>query len=140
MLSTALGFPGDMSQCSVLALEDPEFSQGLLPPWSQSVLWNWVYQCTFEYYRKYEVRMTRILFNYLPILWKDLEEQKGEIKSSQAIVFELPFWSGKLSYTRLYQVKFKQSHIGPGFLKTWDCNLITILYFVWWVLFVAWHK
>ena len=26
MLSTALGFPGDMSHCPVLALEDPDFS------------------------------------------------------------------------------------------------------------------
>ena len=32
MLSTALAFPGDMGRCSVLALEDPGFSQGLLPP------------------------------------------------------------------------------------------------------------
>ena len=28
MLSTALGFPGDISHCSVLALEDPGFLQG----------------------------------------------------------------------------------------------------------------
>ena len=36
MLSTVLGFPGDMSHCPVLALKDPGFSQGLLPPWSQT--------------------------------------------------------------------------------------------------------
>ena len=56
MLSTALGFPGDMGHCSVLALEDPGFSQGLLPPWSQSVFWNCVWKCTFECYGKYEVK------------------------------------------------------------------------------------
>ena len=61
MLSTALCFPWDMSHCSVLASEDPGFSQQLLSPWSQSVLWNWVWKCTFEYYRKYEVKMTCIL-------------------------------------------------------------------------------
>ena len=32
MLPTAPDFPGDMSHCSVLALENPGFSQGLLPP------------------------------------------------------------------------------------------------------------
>ena len=37
MLSTALGFPENMSNCSILALEDPGFSQGLMSPWSQSV-------------------------------------------------------------------------------------------------------
>ena len=32
MLSTALGFPGDMSHYSVLELEVPKIFQGLLPP------------------------------------------------------------------------------------------------------------
>ena len=32
MLPTALDFPEDMSHSSVLALEGPGFSQGLLPP------------------------------------------------------------------------------------------------------------
>ena len=64
MLSTSLGFLGDMSHCLVLALVDLGFSQELLPPWSQNVLWNWVYKCTFEYYRKYEVKITRILFKF----------------------------------------------------------------------------
>ena len=32
MLSTALDFPGDMSDHSVLALEVPGFSQGFFPP------------------------------------------------------------------------------------------------------------
>ena len=32
MLSTTLGFLGDMSHRSVLALEVPGFPQGLLPP------------------------------------------------------------------------------------------------------------
>ena len=72
MLSTALGFPGDMSHCSVLALEDPGFSQGLLPPWSQSVLWNWVWKCTFEYYKKYEVKMT---LYYLSLLFTHLVKE-----------------------------------------------------------------
>ena len=31
MLSTTLGFPGDLNHCLVLALEVPGFSQGLLP-------------------------------------------------------------------------------------------------------------
>ena len=32
MLSTTLGFPGDMSCHSALALEVPDFSQGSFPP------------------------------------------------------------------------------------------------------------
>ena len=45
-----------MSHCSALALEITGFAQGLLPPWSQ---------CTFEYYKKYEVKMTRISLNFI---------------------------------------------------------------------------
>ena len=42
MLPEVLGFPGDMSHRSVLALEVSGFPQGLLPPCTQSVLLNWV--------------------------------------------------------------------------------------------------
>ena len=42
MLSTALDFPGDKSHHSVLALEVPGSSQGLLSQWPQSALWKWL--------------------------------------------------------------------------------------------------
>ena len=63
MLSTALVFPGDMSHSSVLALE--------------------VTGClfTFKYYRKYEVKMTRILFK--PIIYPSCRRalKNGRVKS-----------------------------------------------------------
>ena len=61
MLPTALGLPEDVSLCSVLALEVQGFSKGSLSPWSQSVLLNWVFYCTTEYSRKYELNMTSII-------------------------------------------------------------------------------
>ena len=65
MLFTALGFPEIMSHRFVLATEVQGFSQELLPPLSQSVLRNSVEQCTLEYYRKYEVKMTLYYLNLL---------------------------------------------------------------------------
>ena len=57
-------------------------------------------KCTFEYYRKYEVKMTLILFKF--IIYPSCKRAlKGEIKNSQEIVFEHHFWSGQLSYIRL---------------------------------------
>ena len=47
MLSTALDFPENMSYCSILALEDPGFSQGLMPPWSQSAFYEIGYKSVF---------------------------------------------------------------------------------------------
>ena len=49
----------------VIAPGNPVFSQKLLQPWSQNVLWNWVKKYTFEYYGKYEVKMIRILFKFI---------------------------------------------------------------------------
>ena len=48
MLSTALGFPGDVCHCPVLALEDPDFPKGcchhdlkaFYEIWCKSVLLN----------------------------------------------------------------------------------------------------
>ena len=81
MLYTALGFLEDMSHCFVLALEGPNFSWGLLPPLSQSVLWNWVYEGTFEYYRKYEVKMTRTLFKFIIYSYCERALKEGKKKS-----------------------------------------------------------
>ena len=60
--STALAFPGEMSHCSVLALENPGFSQWLLPPWSQSVF---VKLGIIVYFWMLYNTMTRILFKFI---------------------------------------------------------------------------
>ena len=79
MLSTTLDFPRDMIQFSVLALEDLGFSQELLSRWSQSFLWNWVYKCTFEYYRKHEGNIILFKFIILPSCERALKN--GRVKS-----------------------------------------------------------
>ena len=72
-----------------LALEDPGFSQEFQPPWSQSVLWNWDKSFIFENYRKYEVKITRILFKF--IIYPSCERAlKVRVKSK--IVEEIVFW------------------------------------------------
>ena len=88
-VSTALDFPGDMSHCLVLA----GFFQGLLPPWSQSVLWNWVKKCTFEYYRKYEVKMTRMLFKFIiyPSCERTLNNGRVKSKIGNRLVMTIDF-------------------------------------------------
>ena len=75
---TALGFPGDMSHCSFLALENPGFSQGLLPPWSQSVF---VKLGIIVYFWMLYNAMTRILFKF--IIYPSCERalKKGRVNS-----------------------------------------------------------
>ena len=79
MLSTTLDFPRDMIQFSVLALEDLGLSLELLSRWSQSFLWNWVYKCTFEYYRKHEGNIILFKFIILPSCERALKN--GRVKS-----------------------------------------------------------
>ena len=98
MLSMALGFPGDMSHCSVLTLEVPGFSQGLLTLWSQSFLWIGYNTVLLKYIIEiYEVKMTRILFKFFLFthLVKGLEERDGEIKNRKS---SLNFTFGQGSY------------------------------------------
>ena len=110
MLFTALGFPEIMSHRFVLATEVQGFSQELLPPLSQSVLRNSVEQCTLEYYRKYEVKMTHILFKFIIYPSCDRAVKNGRVKSKIGnCLFHI--WSGQLSCIRLYQAKLKQSRI-----------------------------
>ena len=76
--STALAFPGEMSHCSFLALENPGFSQGLLPPWSQSVF---VKLGIIVYFWMLYNAMTRILFKF--IIYPSCERalKKGRVNS-----------------------------------------------------------
>ena len=48
----------------------------------KAFLWNWVQKCTFEFYRKYEVKMTRILFTF--IIYPSCERalKNGKVKSN----------------------------------------------------------
>ena len=101
MLSTALGFHRDISHCSVLALEDQGFSQRLLPPWTQSVLWIGYKSVNFEYYRKYEVNMARILFNF--IIYPSCERvlKNGRVKSKivrKSSFGDMIFWLHMIIY------------------------------------------
>ena len=101
LLSTVLGFPGDMRHCSISALEDPDFSQGLLPPWSQSVLWNRVLKCTFDYCKKYEVKMTPILLKF--IIYPSCERalKNGRVKSKifrKSSFDDMVFWLHMITF------------------------------------------
>ena len=85
-----------MSHCLVLA----GFFQGLLPPWSQSVLWNWVKKCTFEYYRKYEVKMTRMLFKFIiyPSCERTLNNGRVKSKIGNRLVMTWFYWLHMIIY------------------------------------------
>ena len=52
-------------------------------------------------YRKYEVKMTRILFQFMIYLSCERALKNGRVKSQIEIVFELHFWSEQLSYIGL---------------------------------------
>ena len=81
MLFAALDFPEDMSHRFVLAMEVQGFSQELLLPLSQSVLRNSVEQCTLEYYGKYEVKMTHLLFKFIIYPSCERAVKNGRVKS-----------------------------------------------------------
>ena len=74
-------------------------------------------------YRKYEVKMTRILFQFMIYLSCERALKNGRVKSQIEIVFELHFWSEQLSYIGLCSAKLKQSLTDPSFLKIWDSHL-----------------
>ena len=82
MLYTALGFPGDMSHCSILSLEAQVFSKSCCHH-DLKAFFEIGYKsvATFEYYRKYEVKMARILFKF--IIYPSCERalKNGRVKS-----------------------------------------------------------
>ena len=85
-----------MIQFSVLELEDLGFSQELLSPWSQSVLWNWVYKCTFEYYRKHEGNM--ILFKFIILPSCEIKKVKSKIVRKSSFDDMMFFWLQMIVY------------------------------------------
>ena len=63
MLSTALGFPGDMSLLR-FCIGGPRFFPRVATPMTSKRFVKLGIICTLEYYRKYEVKMTSILFKF----------------------------------------------------------------------------
>ena len=63
MLSTALGFPGDMSLLR-FCIGGPRFFPRVATTMTSKRFVKLGIICTLEYYRKYEVKMTSILFKF----------------------------------------------------------------------------
>ena len=74
-------FPGDMSHCSILTLEDQVFPNGYCLHNLKSFYEIGVYKCTFEYCRKYEVKMTRTLFKFTIYPPCEKALKNGRVKS-----------------------------------------------------------
>ena len=133
MLSAALGFPEDTSHCSVLKLGVPGFSQGLLPPWSHILKVSIIVY--FKYYIKYQVKMTRILLKFFIYPSCETALKNGTVISKivrkSSLNFTFDQGSGLIS-------EFLRSNSNNAVLVR-NNNLITIWYFSWWVLFVAWY-
>ena len=47
----------------------------------KAFFWNWLQKCTFKCYRKYEIKMTRILFKFIIYSFCEKTLKNGRVKS-----------------------------------------------------------
>ena len=121
MLSTALGFRGDMSYGSVLVLEVRRFFQGLLPPLSKGFVKLYIIVCFWILYKIWSKDDSYIIeFYYLPIFRKRLKEREGEIKNRK------PFLNFTFDEDSCLLSNFTRSNSNKSILVQvfWRCDIV----------------